>query len=115
MRFQLDELDRANLDDFDPAALENELKLLRGAEKIHGATLQGLGGSKKRGSKIANVEVGVDKWAGKFGELPLYGTEHSQAFGIIGQDLLKKCRVVIDYGSMKVELTRHLALFGGGS
>ena len=88
---------------------------VRGAEKIHGATLQGLGGSKKRGSKIANVEVGVDKWAGKFGELPLYGTEHSQAFGIIGQDLLKKFRVVIDYGSMKVELTRHLALFGGGS
>src|ERR1044071_7117186 len=88
---------------------------VRGAEKLHGAMLQGLGGSKKHGSKIASVEVGVDKWAGKFGELPLYGTEHSQAFGIIGQDLLKKFRVVIDYGAMRVDLNRHVALFGGAS
>lgn len=86
---------------------------VRSAEKIHGATLQGLGGSRKRGSKIMNVEVGVDKWAGRFEDLPLYGTEHSQAFGILGQDLLKKFRVVIDYGAMRVELNRHIALFGG--
>jgi len=86
---------------------------VRSAEKIHGATLQGLGGSQKRGSKIMNVEVGVDKWAGRFADLPLYGTEHSQAFGILGQDLLKKFRVVIDFGSMRVELNRHISLFGG--
>ena len=86
---------------------------VRSAEKIHGATLQGLGGSKKRGSKIMKVEVGLDEWAGRFEDIPLYGTEHSQAFGIIGQDLLKKFRVVIDFGTMRVELSRHLSLFGG--
>jgi len=86
---------------------------VRSAEKLHGATLQGLGGSQKHGAKIMKVEVGVDEWAGRFEDIPLYGTEHSQAFGIIGQDLLKKFRVVIDFGSMRVELSRHLSLFGG--
>lgn len=38
-RFQLNELEDARLDDFDPAELEGELKLLRGAEKIHEAAL----------------------------------------------------------------------------
>lgn len=85
---------------------------VRSAEQIHGATLQGLGGSKKRGSKIANVEVGIDRWGGRFADLPLYGTEHSQAFGIIGQDLLRKFRVVIDFGSMRVRLERHMTFLG---
>src|SRR5579862_6357751 len=39
MRFQLEELDGARLDQLDPAELENELKLLRGAEKIREAAL----------------------------------------------------------------------------
>ncbi|MEI6231733.1 MAG: DNA repair protein RecN [Planctomycetota bacterium] len=38
-RFQLHELEDARLDDFDPAELEGELKLLRGAEKIREAAL----------------------------------------------------------------------------
>ncbi len=38
-RFQLNELEDARLDDFDPTELENELKLLRGAEKIREAAL----------------------------------------------------------------------------
>jgi hypothetical protein len=36
----------------------------------HTATLQGLGGSMKRGSKLENVQVGVDRWAGALPELP---------------------------------------------
>ena len=39
MRFQLGELEHANLDAFDSAELENDLKLLRGAEKIRESAL----------------------------------------------------------------------------
>src|SRR5205085_3262437 len=39
MRFQLNELDEARLDEFDPLEMESELKLLRGAEKIREAAL----------------------------------------------------------------------------
>ena len=38
-RFQLDELEDVSLDELDPAELEGELKLLRGAEKIREAAL----------------------------------------------------------------------------
>ncbi|HEX9162086.1 MAG TPA: retroviral-like aspartic protease family protein, partial [Thermoanaerobaculia bacterium] len=42
------------------------------APRVHSATLQGLGGAKKRGAKVEQVEIGVDKWAGAFRTLPMY-------------------------------------------
>lgn len=73
----------------------------------HSATLQGLGGAMKRGAKIENVEVGVDRWAGIFKTLPMYWSDDNDgAVGIIGQNLLRNFRVVIDFGRMRVDLTR---------
>ena len=39
MRFQLKELDDARLDEFDPGRIEDEVRLLKGAEKIRAAAL----------------------------------------------------------------------------
>jgi hypothetical protein len=74
----------------------------------HTATLQGLGGSMKSGSKLENVQVGVDRWAGSFETIPMYsGNEHDAAVGIIGQNFLGHFNVVIDFGRMRVDLTRR--------
>lgn len=74
----------------------------------HTATLQGLGGSMKRGSKLADVQVGVDRWAGAFETMPMYsGNENDAAVGIIGQNFLGHFNVVIDFGRMRVDLQRR--------
>jgi hypothetical protein len=88
-----------------------ETTVLRNFPKFHGATLQGLGGSRKTGSKVQNVELGFDRWAGRFRDIPLYSTEHSNALGIVGEDFLSNFRVVIDFGSMRLDLHRERALF----
>lgn len=84
---------------------------LRNAPKIHGATLQGLGGARKVGAKLEDVEIGLDKWAGMFRNIPLYSTEQSAAVGIVGQDLLRNFKVVVDFGAMRVDLHRERSLF----
>ncbi|HYR27531.1 MAG TPA: retroviral-like aspartic protease family protein [Thermoanaerobaculia bacterium] len=74
----------------------------------HSAMLQGLGGTMKRGSKIEDVEVGMDKWAGKFRMLPMYSSsEKEMAVGIIGQNFLRHFNVVIDFGRMRMDLERR--------
>lgn len=74
----------------------------------HSATLQGLGGAIKRGSKLANIEVGVDRWSGSFKTIPTYpGDENDAAIGIIGQNFLGHFNVVIDFGRMRVDLQRR--------
>lgn len=83
---------------------------VRYSPRFHGATLQGLGGAKKRGEKIEDVQIGVDRWAGDFKDLPLYSSESSRAVGIVGQNLLKNFRVVLDFGTMKMELHRDRIL-----
>jgi len=76
--------------------------------RVHNATLQGLGGAKKHGSKIEQVEIGVDKWAGAFRTLPMYaGQEHERAVGIVGENFLKNFHAVIDFGRMRVDLERR--------
>jgi len=77
------------------------------APKMHGALLQGLGGAKKRGEKIENIELGIDKWGGTFKTLPMYESDdRAHAVGIIGENFLKNFRVVVDFGKMRVELIR---------
>jgi hypothetical protein len=74
----------------------------------HTAMLQGLGGSMKRGGKLENVEIGIGDWGGKFKTLPMYlAGDHDAAVGIIGQNFLKNFNVVIDFGRMRVDLTRR--------
>ncbi|HEX8172061.1 MAG TPA: pepsin/retropepsin-like aspartic protease family protein [Thermoanaerobaculia bacterium] len=74
----------------------------------HNATLQGLGGAMKHGAKIENVEIGLGHWAGTFKTLPMYSSEEKeQAVGIIGQNFLKNFNVVIDYGTMRVDVERR--------
>jgi hypothetical protein len=74
--------------------------------KVHNATLQGLGGSKKRGEKVDDVEIGVDRWAGAFHTLPMYeSTDTANISGIVGENYLKNFDVVIDFGRMRVDLT----------
>lgn len=74
----------------------------------HSAMLQGLGGAMKRGAKIEDVEVGIDRWGGKFKTLPMYASEDKEhAVGIIGQNFLKNFNVVIDFGRMKMSLQRR--------
>jgi Aspartyl protease len=74
----------------------------------HSATLQGLGGAMKRGSKLENVEVGIDRWAGSFKTIPMYsGDENDAAVGIVGQNFLGQFNVVIDFGRMRVDLERR--------
>jgi aspartyl protease len=78
------------------------------AQGTHSATLQGLGGSMKRGSKVENIEVGVDVWGGTFKTLPMYASESKDhSVGIIGQNFLKNFNVVIDFGRMRVDLKRR--------
>jgi hypothetical protein len=78
------------------------------APRVHSATLQGLGGAKKRGAKVENVEIGVDKWAGTFKTIPMYtGQERERAVGILGENFLKHFNVVIDFGRMRLELERR--------
>ena len=75
---------------------------------MHSATLQGLGGSMKRGSKLEDVEIGLDKWGGRFRTIPMYTSgENDQSAGIIGQNFLKNFNVVIDFGRMRVDLKRR--------
>jgi Na+/melibiose symporter-like transporter len=74
----------------------------------HTATLQGLGGSMKRGAKLEDVQVGVDEWAGTFRTIPMYSSEENeQAVGIIGLNFLGKFNVVIDFGRMRIDLERR--------
>jgi tetratricopeptide (TPR) repeat protein len=76
-----------------------------GTTGVHSATLQGLGGAMKHGSKLENVEIGVDKWSGKFETLPMYvADERDTSVGIIGQNFMKHFNVVIDFGRMRVDL-----------
>jgi len=78
------------------------------APRVHSATLQGLGGAKKHGSKIENVEIGIDRWAGAFRTLPMYsGGEQERSVGIVGENFLKNFRAVIDFGRMRVDLSRR--------
>lgn len=84
-----------------------EATAVRGREQIHGATLQGLGGSKKRGSQLLNVEVAAAGWAGMFSTLPLYGQGESDSFGIIGQNFMSKFRLIIDFGTMRIDMLRN--------
>lgn len=78
------------------------------AAGAHGATLQGLGGAMKRGAKLENIEVGIDKWGGRFRTIPMYSSdERDQAVGILGQNFLKNFNVVIDFGRMRVDLERR--------
>ena len=79
--------------------------------RFHGATLQGLGGATKRGEKVVDVEIGVDAWGGKFKHLPLYSSAHGEAYGILGQNFLKNFRVVLDFGSMRLDLYRDRGPF----
>ena len=75
------------------------------APKMHNATLQGLGGAKKHGEKLENVEVGIDRWAGTYHTIPMYDAgEHERTTGIIGENYLKNFDVVIDFGRMRVDL-----------
>jgi len=74
----------------------------------HSAMLQGLGGAMKRGAKLENVEIGVDRWGGKFETLPMYtADERDTSVGIIGQNFMKNFNVVIDFGRMRVDLQRR--------
>jgi hypothetical protein len=76
--------------------------------KGHNARLQGLGGSMKRGAKVDNVEIGMDKWAGIFRTLPMYASANQdRSVGIVGENFLKNFRVVIDFGTMRLDLFRE--------
>ncbi len=76
--------------------------------KVHNATLQGLGGAKKHGDKVEDVEIGLDRWAGTFRTIPMYdpgSTDHDRTSGIVGENYLKNFIVTIDFGRMRVDLT----------
>jgi len=74
----------------------------------HTAMLQGLGGSMKRGGKLEDIEIGLDKWGGKFRTLPMYSSDDKDhAVGIIGQNFLKNFNVVIDFGRMRLDLKKR--------
>ena len=75
--------------------------------KVHNATLQGLGGAKKHGDKVEDVEIGIDRWAGTFRTLPMYdagSTDHDRTSGIVGENYLKNFIVTIDFGRMRLDL-----------
>ena len=75
------------------------------APKIHTAMLQGLGGTQKHGPKVENVEVGFDKWAGLFRNLPMYDSaEADRTAGIVGENYLRNFIVTIDFGKMRLDL-----------
>ena len=74
---------------------------------MHAATLQGLGGAKKHGAKLEDIEIGFDKYAGTFRTVPMYASgEGEHSAGIIGANFLKHFRVIIDFGRMRVDLIR---------
>ena len=76
--------------------------------RMHNATLQGLGGAKKHGARIDQVEIGIDKWAGAFRTLPMYSAgEHERTVGIVGENFLKNFDVTIDFGRMRVDLKKR--------
>ena len=78
------------------------------APRVHSAVLQGLGGAKKHGSKVEQVEIGVDRWAGAFRTLPMYsGSEQERSVGIVGENFLKNFKAVVDFGRMRVDLARR--------
>lgn len=79
---------------------------IRTSVRYHGAMLQGLGGAQVSGEKVSDVEIAVDSWGGKFKNIPLYHSEQSAAYGILGQNYLKNFRVVIDFGAMRLDLFR---------
>ncbi|HEY6139728.1 MAG TPA: aspartyl protease family protein [Thermoanaerobaculia bacterium] len=75
------------------------------APKIHSAMLQGLGGSQKHGPKVENVDLGFDKWAGVFHNLPMYDAgEADRTAGILGENYLRNFIVTIDFGKMRMDL-----------
>lgn len=77
------------------------------APRMHDATLQGLGGAKKRGGRLDNIEIGIDRWAGTFRTIPMYAaSDQERASGIIGENYLKNFRVVLDFGRMRLDLIR---------
>jgi len=74
----------------------------------HSAMLQGLGGAMKRGAKLEDVEIGIDRWGGKFKTLPMYTSDDKEnSVGIIGQNFMKNFDVVIDFGRMRIDLNRR--------
>jgi len=84
------------------------LPLHSAAPRVHGAMLQGLGGAKKHGEKIEDVELGIDRWAGTFKTVPMYSpSENETAAGILGENFLNNFRVVLDYGHMRLDLIRN--------
>lgn len=89
------------LNERDVAALPVPLS----APSMHNATLQGLGGATKHGSKLDNVEIGIDRWAGTFRTIPMYESPpYERTAGILGENYLKNFDVVIDFGRMRVDL-----------
>jgi predicted aspartyl protease len=81
------------------------LPVMSSAPMMHNATLQGLGGATKHGSKLDNVEIGVDRWAGTFRTLPMYeAAPYEHNAGILGENYMKNFDVVIDFGRMRVDL-----------
>ena len=78
-----------------------------GIPRLHRSTIQGLGGSQRHGTRLDHVEVGIDRWGGMFKQLPLYDDERTGAVGIIGQNFLEHFRVVVDFGRMRVDLSRR--------
>lgn len=79
---------------------------VRRSTRYHGAMLQGLGGAQMSGEKVSDVEIAVDAWGGLFKNIPLYRSDQSAAYGILGQNYLKNFRVVIDFGTMRLDLFR---------
>jgi hypothetical protein len=76
-----------------------------GLPRSHNATLQGLGGAKKHGDKVENVEIGIEKWGGTFRDIPMYEPgKDDPSSGIVGENFLKNFIVTIDFGRMRVEL-----------
>jgi hypothetical protein len=79
--------------------------------KGHNATLQGLGGAKKHGDKVEEVEIGIDRWAGTFRTIPMYDAGASErTSGIVGENYLKNFIVTIDFGRMRLDLVPVLRI-----
>lgn len=72
--------------------------------RFHSVTMQFLDGVRSSGSKVERITLGVDRWAGRFSDLPLYGDSRTSNLGILGQNFLSRFRTTIDYGTMRVEL-----------
>jgi tetratricopeptide (TPR) repeat protein len=102
------ELDTGSEVTFLNAAQLRALPIQLYAPKLHAALLQGLGGAKKRGEKLENIEIALDKWGGVFRTLPMYESvsDQERAVGIVGENYLKNFRVVLDFGRMRLDLIR---------